>query len=210
MKTQTRTTEQRLYGALRQLRRLAETAALLQRRVSSAEEQIDSLVREIHALVDEIAALLDVDAASAGASRAVRRRMTTSRQRKSPDAVALRAASVDMVMGARGASRITIDGGKALRLAPRLAVFLRILASDDAPAAGVTVGWKPKYEVAGRMEKRFGQPFRLHTLDNLASRLRSALEEVGEPPALMQTDRQLGMRFAVQRGGLTVSERLEP
>jgi hypothetical protein len=207
---QTSSTEQRLYRALRQLRRLAETAAVLQRRVSSAEESIDALVREIASLVVEIAAVLGTDPGTEGGSRAVRRRTTTCRQGRTPDSDAVRVASVDMVMGERGPSRVAINGEKTMNLSETLAGYLCILASDEAPASGPIVGWKPKRQVAERMESLFGRTFVPHTLDNLTSRLRVALEEVGEPRTLMQADRRLGMRFAVQRGGLSVSERPEP
>ena len=103
---------------------------------------------------------------------------------------------------------LRIEGGKSVRLAPRLSAFLRILAADEPYGDGPLVGWKSKSEVARRMEKQFGLQFHPHTLDTLTYRLRSALESIGEPPGLVQADRRWGMRFALQRGGLTVTERL--
>jgi hypothetical protein len=202
-------TEQRLYGALRKLRRLAVLAAELQRTVSSTELKIDSLVRNLTEVVNELRDLLGIDAGSSGAARGGRGRRVPSQRRKSRgDEAGPRAISIEMIEGTGGASHIRIEGGKSVRLAPRLSAFLRILAADEPYGDGPLVGWKSKSEVARRMEKQFGLQFHPHTLDTLTYRLRSALESIGEPPGLVHADRRWGMRFALQRGGLTVTQRL--
>ncbi len=202
-------TEQRLYGALRKLRRLAVLAAELQRAVSSTELKIDSLVGDLADVVNELRNLLGIDAGPSGAARGGRRRRVPPQRRESRDDEAgPRARSIEMMEGTRGTSQIRIDGGKSVRLSPRLSAFLRILAADEPYGDGPLVGWKSKSEVAKRMEKQFGLQFHPHTLDTLTYRLRSALESIGEPPGLVHADRRWGMRFALQRGGLTVTERL--
>jgi len=202
-------TEQRLYGALRKLRRLAVLAAELQRTLSNTELKIDSLVGDLADVVDELRKLLGVDAGPSGAARGGRRRPVPPQRRESrEDEAGPRATSIEMMEGTRGTSRIRIEGGKSVQLTPRLSAFLRILAADEPYGDGPLVGWKSKREVAEQMEKQFGRFFKPHTLDTLTDRLRSALESVGEPPGLVQADRRWGLRFALQRGGRTVIERL--
>ncbi len=205
----TNSNEQRLYGALRKLRRLAVLAAELQRTASSTELKIDSLVGDLGEVVVELRKLLGIDGGPSGAARGGRRRRLPSQRRESRgDEAGPRATSIEMVEGRRGVSRMRIEGGKSVHLPPRLSAFLRILAADEPYSDGPLVGWKSKVEVAERMEKQFGRMFRPGTLDTLTDRLRSALESIGEPPGLVQADRRWGLRFALQRGGLTVIERL--
>lgn len=210
MLMQTPMTEQRLCALLRRLRRLAGVADDLQKRVSSTELMADSLVRDFEIVQDEFRDLLDLEnGMHEGLPRPSRRRRPAPRPRLPPDSVVVKTAKIDIQMRSRGRSRVEIDGGKTLDLTPRLATLLSILASDGAPASGPMVGWKTKDETAMLMERRFGLPFIPHTIHQLTNRLRTEFENIGEPPWLVQTDRRLGMRFAVLRGGLTVIEMRE-
>ena len=99
-----------------------------------------------------------------------------------------------------GEAMVRVDGGKAFRLSATLASLLAALSLDNGKDDGEFVGWKTMLEVIARLQKQLGRAFTPHAIHQLVSRLRMALAiRGGVNPFLVQTHRELGLRFALRK-----------
>ena len=115
------------------------------------------------------------------------------------------AAALRMSVRSDGSSIVRFDGARPFRLTPRLTALLRILATGTDEGETLA-GWRRKDEIAHLLEKRLGRKFRPHTIANLIYRLRGAMEHSGISRDLLQTDRRKGVRLAVSREAVHVTE----
>ncbi|MCL4178285.1 MAG: hypothetical protein KJ072_11170 [Verrucomicrobia bacterium] len=183
------------------LKRIAKQASKL-------EEAIDGLLCE-----SEGAAPLQSDGVrTKGGSRG--RRRSKSRPPAVPASTTrmiLEAAQGIPALGMNGA----YDGGAVfiineleVKLPPKPAALLEILAADDRPSPDLLVGFKPRSEVEERLAKKFGLDPSNDALNNLIYRLRRELEkQAGLNRYYIQIQKHLGLRFALRRNGGSAGSR---
>ena len=189
-----------MYDALMRLQR---DAYELRRRICRSDDLIDSIVQDMSLLIDEVNRILGLS------SSAIGRGAPAARRRRPEDPPLPSGVSVDSLqieVRAGGSSRVRIAGNRAFTLSRKPAMLLRILAADGAPADTVEVGWKLKRDVLIEREKRLGGRFNHRAINTQVWRLRNALRKHGLHPWLLQASRKDGLRFAMRRGGLTVTE----
>jgi hypothetical protein len=98
-----------------------------------------------------------------------------------------------------GSALIQINGEKHFKLSPTLARLLEILADDSSYSDDNLVGWKTHAEIARWLEKKMGQQFSRHAVNQLVSRLRHELDTSSRLYRyFIQTHRRFGLRFALK------------
>lgn len=90
-----------------------------------------------------------------------------------------------------GAAWVTLDD-KCLRLPPKLAALLEILAAEGEPSGDPLVGWKNYDSVRRELAERTGQEISIRALHQLVYRLRDELRPVDPGRTLIR--RQPGKR----------------
>lgn len=107
-------------------------------------------------------------------------------------------ASVKLSWALRGA-KAAIDG-RSVHLSPKLGMLLEILlAEDGSPSGNSRNGWKARKELALRLGKQTGHRISKHALENLISRLKKELQDQAGLGTLVQCERRLGVRVALQK-----------
>ena len=101
---------------------------------------------------------------------------------------------------------IRVDERKAFRLPPLLAALMQFLAAEGDTGGDEFVGWKSREAVAAWIEIMTGKKVRRQYVNNLVSRLRTRFSEAGMDPALIQTHRRKGARFALKRSAAQVMQ----
>lgn len=117
--------------------------------------------------------------------------------------------SVSVTLAPRpdGSTMAQIDGRPGIPLPPLVAALLEILKADDGIASDPMVGWKSIAAIQFALKERTKQNHSESAVKELVYRLRGLLERHGENPFLIQTNRLLGYRFALQRGAGPLTER---
>jgi len=93
---------------------------------------------------------------------------------------------------------VTSDQIYEFRMSPVLAELLTILAEDSGIRNDALVGWKSRSELVRRLSVKNGHALSPQRIRVRISRLRDALDAVGVMKQYVQTNRQLGYRFAVR------------
>jgi hypothetical protein len=175
------------------VRDLARRQRLLLERISRVEELADAMLCELADIERQLDGRSDT-AADDSVMRGSRRML---QQGAEPSALWL-----DVRTRSDGSASVRIDGGKAFTLPPILACLLEILATDAGPSGDEFVAWKPLDTIAERLRTKVGRSFGRHAVTQHVYRLRRLLyTEGGASPFLVQTNRRLGVRFAVKRQG---------
>lgn len=115
-----------------------------------------------------------------------------------PGSAATYAVSVSISWGSRGAD-VTIDG-RVVHLSATLGTLLMVLLSEDGNGSGH--GWKSRSAVALGLGKQAGHSVSKHALENLISRLKKELQAQAGLGALVQCERRLGVRVALNKYAL--------
>jgi len=99
-----------------------------------------------------------------------------------------------------GLADIRIDGGKQFTLPPMLADLMTALSIDNGLSDDGVVGWKTVKEIAEFLARQSGKPVSKRAITQNVYRLRKELfDRGGVNPYLVQTNRRLGVRFALRR-----------
>ncbi len=190
-----------MYDALMRLQR---DSYELRQRICRSDDLIDSIVQDMSKLIGEVNRILGLSSSVIGRGAPATRRRRPEDPPPLPNGVSVDSLQIEVRAG--GSSRVRIVGNRAFTLSRKPAMLLRILAADGAPADTVEVGWKLKRDVVIEMEKRLGGGFNRRAINTQVWRLRDAFRKHGIHPWLLQANRKQGLRFAVRRGGLTVTE----
>ncbi len=181
------------------LHRLLREVRRLNRAFARGEERTDSLVHFLIGLIQ------DMDGEGAGVLDSAPLRPARRRGPKDGSFLLEIAAQrgvekLEMLPQTEGAAAVRIDGGKTFHLSPNLAVLLEALAQDTGRDDGELVGWKSFADVQRQLQVRMGRPFSKHTVEQLLSRLRKALQFDGEVnPRFIRTHPRFGLRFALRK-----------
>lgn len=116
-----------------------------------------------------------------------------------------KAFSIKTEWRADGRGHFQIDDGKPFVLPPLLSQLLSILSRDTGPNSDSLVGWKTHKEIAEELSKKTRRQFSKHTVIQNIYRLRDQLFLRGVPRSMIQTNPDLGVRFALIRKSLLVS-----
>ena len=184
--------------------RLQRDAYELRQRICRSDDLIDSIVQDMSLLINEVNRILGLSSSATGRGPRGTRRRRPEEPPPLPKRISVDSLQIEVQAG--GSSRVRVVGNRAFTLPRKPAMLLRILAADGAPADTVEVGWKMKRDVLIEMEKRLGGRFTRRAINTQVWRLRNAFRRHGIHPWLLQASRKHGLRFAVRRGGLTVTE----
>jgi hypothetical protein len=188
-----------LNALLAKVRELRQEVGALRRAHARAEERFDSVDQDLAALEDAIAVVCGGKPVSKTPDPPLNRKPAESSHLLELAAQS-GVAKLEIKRLATGVALVRVDGGKAFRLSATLSSFLATLALDNAKADGELVGWKTMPELIEHLQKHLGRAFTPHAVHQLAWRLRSELaSRGGVNPFLVQTHRQLGMRFALRK-----------
>jgi hypothetical protein len=179
------------------IRRLARRQESLRRRISKLEEDADSLALDLANLADD---LEGQPVATVSDSRRGDRRSGHDARAALQHTAEAGVGSVRMLPRSDGSADVLVDGGKQFTLPPTLADLLAILTTSRGwePRDGL-VGWKTLDDIARLLEKKSGRTFTLHAVTQQVYRLRREIfERGGVNPWLVQTNRRLGVRFALR------------
>ena len=189
---------------VRLLNDLVRRHGALLSRISRAEELADVIACDLEQLQSHFAvdALISDGDGSSPAGRCNLRALETLRQIAEAGT-----SSLELNHRADGSAEVRIAAGKQFTLPPTLAHLLSILSDDSGRSDEGLVGWKTLDEVAILLQKREGRPFTRHGVTQQVYRLRKELfQRGGVNPFLVQTNRRLGVRFAVRRKQTPVIE----
>ncbi len=91
-----------------------------------------------------------------------------------------------------------IDGGKPVRLRPRLAEVFEFLATGDKDPSGrdALVGWRSRTDIIAYLEKRATKPIRRAYVNHMVHLIRKALHDAKYDDRLIQTHDVKGVRLA--------------
>jgi hypothetical protein len=185
---------------LRDLRKLLSRQRSLARRISRDEELADSIVQD---LVELEGAIAGERFANAGdGAKEVRREARARAARTLRAAAGAGVTSLKVSKRADGSAGVRIDGGPEFELPKALADLLWVLAQDSGRSEDGLVGFKTLDEVGILLAKKQGRHSSRHAITQSIYRLRAFLgDRGGVNPFLVQTDRELGVRFALKRSG---------
>ena len=94
---------------------------------------------------------------------------------------------------------VTIDGGSPFVLTPALANLLEVLLRDRGEEAGPIVDWKSRGDIVIHLSARESRRVLRRSLKQRVFRLSQALELNGHSRRLIESHRNLGLRFALRR-----------
>jgi hypothetical protein len=179
------------------VRELARRYRVLLDRLSRAEEMADGMTRDLEEIEGELEA--------SSANRPLKSRPRSAAPGLSAGEALERTAeggvaAIDVTPRPDGSFKVRIDDGKAFALPPALGDLLSILMIDGGQSEDELIGWKTVEDVAILLSKRLGRPVRRHATTQHIYRLRRELfARGGVNPFLVQTNRRLGVRFALRR-----------
>jgi hypothetical protein len=172
------------------LRNLAERQRSLIKRISRIEIEADAIAQELFELIEE-------DYVIARVSKAPGKYEAARTLKEMADAGV---ATLEIKPRSDGLSDARIDGGKAFTLPPMLADLLYVLSIDSGRSFDNMVGFKTFAEVAILLRKKAGKELTRRAVVQNIFRLRNELRtRGGVNPFLIQTNRRLGVRFALRR-----------
>ncbi len=174
------------------VQRFARRHRLLLARISRAEELADGLACDL-AVLEQTMRLGRPGTVEAGRGRVRLRDLAKG-------SANVRAGSVSVRRRADGWGVIQVDQGVEFTLPPILTDLFVVLSAESGQSDDDLVAWKPLEDVARRLGKKAGRPFSRHSVTQHVHRLRRELfVRGGTSPLLVQTNRRLGVRLAVQR-----------
>lgn len=178
---------------------LVKQVQSLRKRLNSASDVVDTLEVSLRDALRRRAQARTGARPPGGRPRRTGPRLRSARAGRSAQP---RAVNLSAVPGpTKGTVTITVDGGRQVRLTPRLAQLLALLVANSILIDNDLVGWKPLDDLAAGLAKKTGGPVERHNVTNLIYRLRNELHyQGGYPRELVQTDPRWGARFALKRG----------
>jgi hypothetical protein len=175
------------------LRRVQHQLERLAARLDDVRDNVDAAARALQVIVDQLPGALVM--APRGAARPVVVPEEQAVLRAEADAGV---PSLEVTPHADGSLDVRISGRRAFRLPSLLASLLSILAAPGPCAEDGLLGWRTKIEVAAALAKRTDHAVTPRDVTKIVHRLRKAFHEAGENWFLVQTHRQLGVRFALR------------
>jgi len=174
------------------VQRFARRHRLLLARISRAEELADGLACDLADLEQTMRSGRPVTAEA--------RRGRVRFRDLAKGSANVRARSVSVRRRADDWGVIQVDQGAEFTLPPILTDLFVVLSAESGQSDDDLVAWKPLEEVARRLAKKAGRAFSRHSVTQHIHRLRRELfARGGASPLLVQTNRRLGVRLALQR-----------
>jgi hypothetical protein len=163
------------------------------RRYLAARDQYDLIADELETLFQQLFILL-------AAQRAVGQAYTDALPpATAPVPAEPIARSLKIYFRGDGSASIQIDGKPPFRLSRGLAALLKRLATDEGPSNDKLVGWKSRPSLLLWFQKTCGKPVGERLVNKRVHDLRNALEKAGFERGLVQTNLDMGRRFALPR-----------
>jgi hypothetical protein len=176
-------------GGLSRLKRVLERAAS---RLEDIVVEIDALAKE----VEDVEGFPETPGVTAPPRS--RRRRSPQEQRVLRAEADAGVASLRLAWHADGSAELSVNGRPGVRLAPKLATLVAILATPGRYAEDGLPAWRDKGAVAAELSKRTGRTLRARDVTRDIYKLRRVLDRAGENEHIVVTNRRGGVRLAVR------------
>lgn len=186
--------ETQQHKLLAEIARIARQQRLLVKRINREELLADGIARDLLELERMVREGGSIELGGA------RRRHRSEARRTLRVAARAGVTAVKFVKQIGGSVLVRVDGGREFELPPALGALLSALAKDTGPSGDGLVAWKSMDEIEFLLVKKLGRKPSRHAIAQNVYRLREALfDRGGVNPHLVQTNRRLGLRFALRR-----------